>query len=119
MVESSVAVLQTRRPGAELVRSGRHGELAYPRDRMGVGVLSGLSARNHRIQPSAIPGNNPRNPIQFLEILETLGAELRSFCKGAHSCSCGEVTVETYCAVRPPSITNSDPVTNEASSEAR
>ena len=86
---------------------------------MGGGVLLGLLTCNHGVQPSAIPGTNPRNPIQFFRDFRNPRCGERSFCKGAHSCSCGEVTVETYCAVRPPSITNSDPVTNEASSEAR
>ena len=86
---------------------------------MGVGYFQGCRPVTTESNSPQFPEINPEIPSNFLEILETLGAELRSFCKGAHSCSCGEVTVETYCAVRPPSITNSDPVTNEASSEAR
>ena len=86
---------------------------------MGVGYFQCCRPVTIESNPLRFLEPTPEIPSNFLEILETLGAELRLFCKGAHSCSCGEVTVETYCAVRPPSITNSDPVTNEASSEAR
>ena len=86
---------------------------------MGVGYFQGCRPVTPESNPLRFLETKSEISSNFLEILETLSAELRSFYKGAHSCSCGEVTVETYCAVRPPSITNSDPVTNEASSEAR
>ena len=68
----------------------------HPRDRMGVGYLQGCRPVTRESNPSDSLNQTSEISSNFLEILETLGAEVDGGHKAAHSHSGGEVTRQFF-----------------------